>query len=83
MQRFIIGKAISLERKRLEGLVNRILKDDFKLHLDKLVNGKTENWYTLTWLSRESPQFQTTIIKAGNQKKSIYRTTLSNSKIAG
>lgn len=69
LQRHIIGKAISSERKRLEDLIELIVSDDIQLHLDNLMNEKVESRYALTWLSQEAPNFKPQSLRQETKRK--------------
>lgn len=81
LQRHIIGKAVTSERKRLEDLIQAILGNDYQLYLDKLINEKTGNWYTLTWLSRETPNFKPQSLRQETKRKAFIEPLYSTAKL--
>lgn len=81
LQRHIIGKAISTERKRLEELIQAILSDDFQVHLDNLVNEKTGSWYILTWLGWETPNFKPQSLRQETKRKAFIEPLYPTAKL--
>lgn len=73
MQRNIVGRAIAIERNRLEGLIRQHLPKVFQNKLDQLVNGKTDGLYTLTWLGQEAPNFNPRSLRQETTRKEVLR----------
>ena len=71
MQRFIIGKALTLERQRLEGLLTKYLSKEHSDQMDYLVNEKIGHYYGLTWLQQEAPNFNPQSIRKETARKEI------------
>ncbi len=69
MQRNIVGRAIAMERSRLEGLIQQHLSNDLQNKLDQLINEKTDGLYSLTWLEQEAPNFNPQSIRQETTRK--------------
>jgi len=74
MQRNIVSQAITIERTRLERVVQKQLAIDFKNKLDQLVNVKTEGLYNLTWLGQETPNFNPKSLRQEIKRKEVIRS---------
>lgn len=71
MQRAIIGKALSLERKRLENLLAKNLSKGDRAQMDSLIQEKIEHNYGLTWLQQEAPNFNPQSLRRETSRKEM------------
>ena len=71
IQRFIIGKALTLERKRLERILAKYLSKEHAAQMDYLINEKIGHYYGLTWLQQEAPNFKPQSIRKETNRKEI------------
>jgi hypothetical protein len=71
MQRRIIGKALTLERRRLEGLLSKNLPKEHAAQMDYLINEKIGHYYGLTWLQQEASNFNPQSIRKETSRKEI------------
>lgn len=71
MQRAIIGKALSLERKRLEDLLKKYLSQEDREQMDYLIQEKIEYYYGLTWLQQEARNFNPQSLRRETSRKKI------------
>jgi TnpA family transposase len=71
MQRTIIGKALTLERKRLEVLLKKHLTEDHRAQMDYLIREKIEHYYGLTWLQQEAPNFNPQSLRRETSRKEV------------
>lgn len=69
MQRFIIGKALTLERQRLEQLLTKQLSKAQTTQIDDLIHKKIGHYYGLTWLGQEAPNFNPQSIRRETNRK--------------
>ena len=71
MQRAIIGKALSLERKRLDDLLKKYLSQEDREQMDYLIQEKIEYYYGLTWLQQEARNFNPQSLRRETSRKKI------------
>ena len=71
MERRIIGKALTLERKRLEKILTKQLSKEHTVQMDHLINEKIGYYYGLTWLQQEAPNFNPQSIRKETNRKEI------------
>jgi TnpA family transposase len=71
MQRMIISKAITLERQRLQGLIHQYLSKDLQTQIDALLHEKINDWYGLTWLQQETPNFNPQSLRQETKRKEL------------
>lgn len=81
MQRHIIGRSITLERKRLEGIVNQKLSEKYQKRLEWLITKKIANgMYELTWLTQEVPNFKPQSLREETKRKEKLKALYSTAK---
>jgi len=71
MEQRIIGKALTLERKRLEKILAKQLSKEHAAQMDYLINEKIGYYYGLTWLQQEAPNFNPQSIRKETNRKEI------------
>jgi len=67
----IIGKALTLERRRLEELLTKYLSKEYTAQMNYLLNEKVGFYYGLTWLQQEAPNFNPQSIRKETSRKEI------------
>jgi len=80
MQRSIIGKALTLERKRLEGILKVHLSKNHQQQMDNLISEKIGHYYGLTWLQQEAPNFKPRSIREETKRKETLQPLFETSK---
>ncbi len=73
MQR-LIEHAMSLERQRLERIIDTVLTIKEKEQLKQLLTDQSKGFYQLTWLQKEPPNFSTYAMRGQIERKLILQS---------
>ena len=80
MQRSIIGKAITLERIRLEGLLKKHLPNTQQQQLNNLLTERVEHYYKLSWIQQEATNFNPQSIRGEIKRKKVLNSLFKTGK---